>query len=293
MMFILRAAGALLLLIAIPAAARAETPQAAVEGLLEADRAFAAIAAAAADPANGLAPMFDADVVVPLGGRHVSGRTAVIEAMRESPNFRDGRMRWTPIRAGVSADGTHGFTLGYVTVDGAEPPRRDRKYLAYWVRRPDGWRAIVYRQFFRPPGEIDTAMLAPSLPAAGPAPPGDPAAERSLAAAEQAFSDLAQQVGLREAFGRNGRPDATHAGDQAAFRIGLDQIIADFPEGESATRIHWNADRAIVAPSGDLGVTIGTIRPNGAVQEGQPAAIPFFTIWRRDGPDEPWRYIAE
>lgn len=293
MMFMLRAAGALLLLIAAPASAQPETPQAAVDGLIEADRAFAAIATAAADPATGLAPMFDADVVVPLGGRHISGRTAVLAAMRESPNFRDGRMSWTPIRAGVSADGLHGFTLGYITVEGAEPPRRDRKYLAYWVRRPDGWRAVVYRQFFRPPGEIATAMLAPSLPAASAARGDNAADERGLAAAEGAFSDLAQQIGLREAFRRNGRPDATNAGDQPTFRIGLDQVVAGFPEGETTARIHWSADRAIVAPSGDLGVTIGTIRPNGAVPEGQPAAIPFFTIWRRDGPDQPWRYVAE
>ena len=26
---------------------------------------------------------------------------------------------------------------------------------------------------------------------------------------------------------------------------------------------------------------------------GQPASIPFFTVWKRDAPNQPWRYIAE
>ena len=57
--------------------------------------------------------------------------------------------------------------------------------------------------------------------------------------------------------------------------------------------VSWSADDVLVAPSGDFGVTFGMIRPNGPPPEGQPAAIPFFTIWMRDGPDQPWRYVAE
>jgi hypothetical protein len=50
----------------------------------------------------------------------------------------------------------------------------------------------------------------------------------------------------------------------------------------------------IVAASGDLGVTIGMIRPNAPGADGKPQPpIPFFTIWRRDGLNGPWRYIAE
>ena len=79
----------------------------------------------------------------------------------------------------------------------------------------------------------------------------------------------------------------------AAFRVGLDAITAGFPEGETTSPLHWSTERAIAASSGDLGVSIGTIRRNGPVPEGQPASFPFFTIWRRDRPDAPWRYIAE
>ena len=51
----------------------------------------------------------------------------------------------------------------------------------------------------------------------------------------------------------------------------------------------WLVER-FAASSGDLGVSIGIIRPN---DPKETQSFPFFTVWRRDGPDKPWRYIAE
>ncbi len=82
-------------------------------------------------------------------------------------------------------------------------------------------------------------------------------------------------------------------GGPGPILVGLDEVTAGFPEGETASPVRWGTERSLVASSGDLGVSIGTIRPNGAVPAGQPAAFPFFTIWRRDRPAAPWRYIAE
>jgi len=42
-----------------------------------------------------------------------------------------------------------------------------------------------------------------------------------------------------------------------------------------------------------LGVTIGTIVANEPDSAGTTAKFPFFTVWRRDGVEEPWRYVAE
>ena len=54
---------------------------------------------------------------------------------------------------------------------------------------------------------------------------------------------------------------------------------------------------SLIASSGDLGVTFGFIKPNSpapnAAAAGATAGIPFFTIWRRAGPNAPWRYVAE
>lgn len=295
MIRLIRMAFAGLLLIAAPAVAQS-APQAAVDSLLSADRAFAAAAAQAADPPAGLAPMFDAEVVMPLPPRHLVGRDAVIAAFRDSPAFAAGHVSWTPVRGGVSADGTQGFTYGFLDLDAGDPARRHRKYLAYWVRRPEGWRVIAYRQVVRAAGEVSTDLMPPSLPGFTAAASDDAAVidghRRSLAAAEQAFSDRAQQVGLRTAFREYGREDAMNMYEGADFRVGLDAITGGFPENQPAP-VRWGTERSFVASSGDLGVSIGTIHSNGPVPEGQPASFPFFTVWRRDSPDAPWRYVAE
>lgn len=276
----------------------ADRPQAAVDGLLAADRAFAE-AAKATDPVSGLAAMMDPEVVMPAAAQGLMvGRDAALRALRSNPAMRGSHAEWTPVRGGISADGQHGFTYGYMTISGADPARAERKYLSYWVRRPEGWRVLVYKQIGRAAGPVSLELMPPSLPPAMTAPIDDPVAlaalRQDLAAAEQAFSDEAQRIGMRNAFRRWGREDAMNIFEGAEFRVGLDAISAGFPADQTVpTPISWSAERAIVASSGDLGVTIGTIRRNAPVAEGERAASPFFTIWRRDRIGDPWRYVAE
>lgn len=282
-----------LLLFALAAAPlRALPAPANVESLIAADRAFATAAAVRADPVSGLRPMLDADIWMAVGGQPRVGREAVLAALAASPSYSEGRFSWTPIRAGVSADGTQGFTFGYATLDGGDPARRERKYLAYWVLRPEGWRVVAYRQVIRQPGEVSRELRAPSLP--GRRVPGTIAAHQaSLAAAEQAFSDRAQQVGLRVAFAEYGREDAMNMGGPGDFTYGAAAISQIVDQGEPVSAVRWATERSFAAASGDLGVSIGTIHLNRPAPEGQPSSFPFFTVWRRDGPGRPWRYIAE
>ena len=81
-------------------------------------------------------------------------------------------------------------------------------------------------------------------------------------------------------------------GRNAAFAVGAADIAAGQPS-TVPSEISWAPEGTMVASSGDLGVTFGWIRPNGPPQAGQPAAFPYFTVWRRGSPSEPWRYIAE
>lgn len=286
------------LLLAGPAFAQSAPGQAGVDALLAADRAFSAAAARAPNPAEGIAAMLDAEAVMPLPGTGFArGREAVAAALRGSPAFGVGRASWTPIRGGISADGSQGFTFGYLSLSAGDPARRERKYLAYWIRRPAGWRVLAYRQRVRPAGAVPLALLPASLPGFTAAPSADPArieAHRtSLAAAERAFSDRAQQIGLNAAFREYGREDAMNMSEGAGFAIGPEAIAAGFPEGAATSPVRWRTETSFVASSGDLGVSIGTITPNAPVPQGRPAGFPFFTIWRRDRPDAPWRYIAE
>ena len=288
----LRALFLALLFIASPAPA--QTPQAALDELLAADRAFAA-GAATVDPVAGITAMLDEEAAMPLPGKGIlTGKAAVTEAFKASPAFKEGHVTWAPVRGGISADGTQGFTYGFLTTGSGDAAKRDRKYLSYWVKRPAGWRVVAYRQVPRDAGTVSTAMMEPALPAFTAKPLAEPAVvarhQESLAAAEKSFSDHAQNVGLRTAFRDFGRDDAMNMWGSAGFKVGLDAIAENFKEEGPAT-INWSTERSFVASSGDLGVSIGMIRPN----EPKPGeqGFPFFTVWKREGPNAPWRYIAE
>ena len=285
-----------LIFLAAPATARPADPKSAVNELLAADLTFSVDAAKAADPVAGISAMLDEEVVMPSPKGHAIGRDAVVALFRENPSYKEGIVSWSPIRAGISADGTQGFTYGFLTVGSGDPAKRNRKYLSYWVKRGDGWRVVAYRQIPREAGNVSTDMFEPSLPAFKPKGKQNPRNsvrnQASLAAAEKAFSDRAQVVGLKKAFGEYGRKDAMNMYAGAGFAYGLDAVTANFKE-EGPAKIHWSTEKSYVALSGDLGVSIGMIRPNTPPKAGEPEGFPFFTVWKRDTPDAPWRYIAE
>ena len=282
-----------LVVAAAPAAAQ-HAPQSVLDELLAVERALSQ-AAAIRTPAEGIASLIAEDGVVFTRAGAVSGRTAALASLSENPANRGRHARWRSIRGGVSGDGRHGFTLGYLDIDGGDPATARRRYLAYWVRGGDGWRVAALKQVLRRPDESDAPPQPPVLPRRIVRPDENAVPDHgtTLRAAEQAFSDRAQQVGIRQAFQEYGNRDAIHMFGPTGFSIGLGAIGEAQADQTAPATINWTADTVIVASSGDLGLTIGHIRPNRAVAEGEPAAVPFFTIWRRDGPSEPWRYIAE
>jgi len=246
--------------------------------------------------------MFADDVVMPVpNGTFAEGRAAASAALAANADNAKSRIEWTPVRGGISADLQHGFTLGFMTLhrpDGTEAPL---KYLAYWVRTAEGWRVAVYKRTRSAAAAPSTSPLASVLPARAVPPSKDATAiagyKASLDDAERSFSSDSRKIGLGAAFARYGAADAVHLGPptEAGLRVGVDNVArgvaGDDPLDKPST-ISWGPDKSIVASSGDLGVTIGTIRPD-APAAGQPAAFPFFTIWRRPTTDAPWRYIAE
>ena len=153
-----------LVLLASPAVANPANPKGALDSLISADRDFSAKAATAQDVTAGLTPMFDAEVVMPVPGTgHAIGREAVVAAFRNSPSSKEGKAVWAPVRGGISADGTQGFTYGFLSLTGGDPAKRERKYLAYWIRRPEGWRVVAYRQVVRAAGDVSRAPFASGL----------------------------------------------------------------------------------------------------------------------------------
>lgn len=281
------------------AAGQARTPQDAVDELLAADRAFSA-ASARINAAEGLSAMFADEIMMAVArGGFAEGKDKATAALRGNPDNAMSRLEWTAVRGGVSADGLHGFTFGYMTLHKPDETQVPMKYLAYWIKKPGGWRVAALKRRARPAGDVPLAMMPPALPPRLVPPVTDPAAigaaKKSLEEAERAFSDEAQTMGLGPAFTKYGRADAVNMGGpaDAAFVVGAAAIGQTVAGGEppSPSPVQWSADTSLVASTGDLGITFGTIRLNKLVAGREP--IPFFTIWWRESPSKPWRYIAE
>lgn len=278
-----------------------ETPAAVAESLLAADRAASA-RAASLPLVDGLTAMFRDDVIVPgPPARLYRGLDEVRAYLRASPDA-EARATWTPIRAGVSADGRHGFTFGFMTVTRADGAVTPLKYMAYWTRDAGAWRVAGYKRARRPEGEAVLTPMAALLPDRLVAPTADAATlERqraSLVAAERAFSDRAQRIGLGPAFREFGAPTAVNMGGAASvpYVVGNDAIAALIggSSPQPTSPVEWSTDVALVASSGDLGISFGVIRPHEKAPDGSTRpGSPFFTIWHRASPDAPWRYIAE
>lgn len=302
---ILSLAGLMLALLWSPIAGTSRqepTPQAVVDSLLSADRAFATDARQQT-PADIITAMLAEMAIAPQpNGTFARGRAAVQAALAANPDDTSGRLEWFPARGGVSADGQHGFTVGYMTLHRPDGTQAPLKYLAYWVRERAGWRIAIYRRSRSAEGQVPRESLPPAVPPRLMAPVFDAAAiarhRASLIAAEQAFSDEAQTIGIGPAFAKHGSADAMNMGGPKSptFLVGADAIGSHVGAGGpvNASPVTWAADfDAIVASSGDLGATMGFIRPKAPPAAGQPAAIPFVTIWRRANVTDPWRYVAE
>ena len=285
---------------AVPQPSNAASPAQIVEELLSADRAFAK-SSGGMDLAEGLSAMFDDEVQMLVPGGFARGRDEARAALQSNPDNAGARAEWSPIRGGVSADGHHGFTFGYMTATRKDGTRQRIKYVAYWVKRPVGWRVAVYKRARSGEGPVRLEMIPPSLPSRIVHLATDAAAieryRKSLDAAERAFSDEAQKIGLGPAFARFGHADAVNVGPStgAEFVRGPEAIGRAVSAGSSSTDpgLTWAPDDVIVASSGDLGVTVGRIQPDADASGKQPPAIPFITVWRRATPQDPWRYIAE
>lgn len=278
------------------------SPRAAMDELLKADRDFAK-QGSTTDLVTALSAMFANDVIMPAPPeRFVRGKAEAVAALRTNAANMSSKAAWTPIGGGLSGDGQHGYTFGTMVVTRADGGKSPAKYLAYWVKGAAGWRVAAYKRVPSAQGAAPAATMEPVLPAKLVAPVTDKkvidAHWAGLEHAEQQFSDLAQRIGLGPAFRETGREESINLGGASTpgFVLG-NAAIAKLVQGDAPEkdgRVHWNAgEGALVASSGDLGVTFGFIIPN-AGGEGKPATkSPFFTIWARAGGTGAWKYVAE
>jgi hypothetical protein len=220
-------------------------------------------------------------------------RETALATMERAIDDPSGTTSWEPIRVGVSADGRHGFTFGYMTTSAPGKEPRLAKYVAYWILRDGRWQVELYKRMPRPVGDVSGPRmpdLVPAEPCAAPRSSADLANE--LVLRELHFSQTANEIGLGPAFTRFGSVDAVNMGGGARFTVGAEMIGAE--QGIDIPPFTWAPDGGvIVAASGDLGVTWGTISRKEPVPAGRLRKIPYLTIWRRASPTAPWLYVAE
>jgi ketosteroid isomerase-like protein len=293
----------LLVALFIPALVTAQpsSPQQIADELVAADRAFSE-ASAKTDLITGLSAMFAADVAMPTPTGVVYGSQKAIEALRGNPANAGSKVTWTPARVGLSGDGRHGYTAGFMTVTRADGTLQPAKYMAYWEKQAAGWRVLAYKRAGAkeaapaiPVGRVLPAKIAPSSADAKTI----EQYRESLAEAERSFSRDAQKMGIGPAFTLYGSPDAANFGgpETPTFVFGNEAIGAQVagPGGSpNSSAVKWGPEKTIIAASGDFGVTIGYILRNAPGPDGKmPPPQPFFTIWKRESLSAPWRYIAE
>lgn len=272
---------------AIAAPALASTT-ASYQQLLAADRAWSA-RASAANAVDGLTAMFDDKAIMVSGGMpdFVRGPAAIRARLAARPENATAKVAWSPVSGGISADGSHGYTYGALTIRPTEGAPIEQKYLAYWVKRADGWRVLAYKRA----GRREAGPLNVAPPVIGQGRRSDDAGT-TMAASEKAFSDEAQRIGLRAAFTKWGRAESVNIGAEDAVAVGAEAVGNGVAGPETTSPVAWAADEHVVAPSGDLGLTWGMLHV-AKPTEGGPATIPFFTVWARPKPGDPWRYVAE
>ncbi|HYB96153.1 MAG TPA: DUF4440 domain-containing protein [Vicinamibacterales bacterium] len=280
--------------------AQTPTPQHIADELLAADRAFSA-AAVKSDLMTGLGSMFADDVAMMAPSAIAYGRQKAVEVLKANPANLGATAEWTPARVGISGDGKHGFTAGWMQITRADGTVNPAKYLAYWEKQADGWRVLVYKRApatTLPPPTPPTYLLPKQITPSAADTTAIERSRQSLAQAEQSFSDEAQMIGIGPAFTKYGSAEAINLGgpDAVAFTYGNDAIGAAVSGGDMSptSPVYWGPEKTIVSASGDFGVTMGYINQHKPGADGKPAPPQaFFTIWRRDGPSAPWRYVAE
>ncbi|MES1156956.1 MAG: DUF4440 domain-containing protein [Alphaproteobacteria bacterium] len=136
-----------------------ELNSAAVAELIEADRAFAALAQREGAPAA-FAEYASENAVLALGGADpVQGHDAVIAAFANWPH--GARLQWSPTTGRVSARGDMGWTWGRSTYTAADGTQRQGRYITTWTRDFDGHWRFAFDAALR-----DAAPTAPARPPA-------------------------------------------------------------------------------------------------------------------------------
>jgi ketosteroid isomerase-like protein len=255
--------------------------------------------AAAFGPVDGLLAFLAEDVAfLAPGAPPVYGREATRRLLAASPAPAGTVFTWQPLGGELSADHRSAYTFGVAArvAKQGDINLAIARYIAFWRRdtAPGGtWRITAYSDVGPDPVRAPTVALEDLL-----APPRQLSKRAdeittTLRATDAAFSDLADRMGLAEAF-------STYAADDGAIFSGSELVMGPralrdfFTATNGGLSLTWQPTYSDVAASEDLGFTIGdyvaTLRgPSGAAVQ---RFGKYLTVWRRQR-DGSWKFVID
>lgn len=227
-------------------------------------------------------------VLVYPGAPVVAGLEAARQLLDAQAPLKSLTLRWVPLYAEVSSDGSFGVSYGVTGIAGSEAPPagplRFGKYLSAWKRVGDGWRMVGHAEVGLLPASLYAAPSGFAPPALTALPTSGPAAV--FARADRQFAALAGRQGAPSAFAAFAAPDAVTfagTGELARGPAAIRQWLGD--DGSA-----WSWRPVAGAGAADLGFTVGesVITPRGEA----PFYGKYLTLWRRE-PGGAIRYISD
>jgi ketosteroid isomerase-like protein len=188
------------------------------------------------------------------------------------------KQTWSPLFADVSADGRLGYSYGWTRAGDSRG-----KYLACWQKTGGHWRLAAFAST-RPVS--DSSAPQPAKGVLGRQVRGR-ADSHELIAADSTFAALSVASGAKTAFTSYAAVEAISFGGGPQITEGREAIGAIFDGFPDGAVLEWWPVAATIAPSGDLGCTVGEARISSLNRYSK-----YLTIWRRQ-PDGSWKFVAD
>lgn len=248
------------------------------EALVAADRSLSDKTAAAGLTRGFFPALTDDAIYLYPGAPLLRGSSQIRSFLASSDSLL--KPAWSPAFADVSADGRLGYSYGWTRAGGTRG-----KYLACWRKTRGAWRITAYAMT-KPIAVPDSVSPHP--------PTGTLSAQvrgRANAAelmhADSAFAALSVTSGAKPAFLSYAADNAVSFGGGAQLTEGREAIGAAFDGFPAGAVLEWRPVAAYIAPSGDLGCTVGEAKISSLNHYSK-----YLTIWRRQA-DGGWKFVAD
>lgn len=216
---------------------------------------------------------------------------AVAHHQKLAPGW-NGLLDWSPVHAGISADGRMGWSTGPWTW------RRDStqraadahgEYMSVWRRQADGgWKVVLDGGIGHPAPTGAPPAIRYARPSPGARLGGRPlAARKSLYEADAGFARAAALEGLAGALRRYAADDVIVLRDGSPRLSGRAATLPAMASSTSRAEMVSNAQ--FIADSGDLGYTYGSLVTGAAAD---PDTAWYVHVWQRS-PQAPWQLALE